>query len=80
MSNSIGARSKGEQRSSNAAHQQDVRVCLWLYVSAGGGVGVSRIDHSPLWLCQLITVASRSPSYEHINIRNQRLIVDPGIS
>lgn len=39
MSNSIGAHSKGEQRSSSAAHQQDVRVCLWLSVSAGGGVG-----------------------------------------
>lgn len=82
MSNSICAHSKGGQRSSNEAHQQDVRVCLWLSVSAGGwgGVGVSRIDHSPLWQCQLITVASRSPSYEHINIRNQRLLVDPGIS
>lgn len=49
MSNSVCADSKGEQRSSNAAHQQDVRVCLLLSVSAGGGVmGVTDRSLPPL--------------------------------
>lgn len=49
MSNSICAHSQGEQRSSNEAHQQDVRVCLWLSVCGGGwGGGVTDRSLPPL--------------------------------
>lgn len=48
MSNSIAAYSKSEQRSSNAAHQQDVRVFVVVFECWGWVGGVTDRSLPPL--------------------------------